>query len=133
MESAWIPDASGYSLYIRPTIIGTRTALGVAASDSAILYVILSPTGPYFRGEVQGIPLLAVGKTVRAWPGGTGDHKLGLNYAPAFLPQRIAAKQGYQQILWLLGEESRITEAGAMNFFAVVKRDDDDFDVVTPP
>jgi branched-chain amino acid aminotransferase len=146
MESAWIPDASGYSLYIRPTIIGTRTgvfaqcivlcfvfswtlmfspALGVAASDSAILYVILSPTGPYFRGEVQGIPLLAVGKTVRAWPGGTGDHKLGLNYAPAFLPQRIAAKQGYQQILWLLGEESRITEAGAMNFFAVVKRDDD--------
>jgi branched-chain amino acid aminotransferase len=101
------------------------TALGVAASDSAILYVILSPTGPYFRGEVQGLSLLSVGKSVRAWPGGTGDHKLGLNYAPAFLPQRIAAKQGYQQILWLLGEESRITEAGAMNFFAVVKRDDD--------
>ena len=33
-------------------------------------------------------------------------------------------KQGYTQILWLLGEESKITEAGAMNFFAVIKRDD---------
>lgn len=86
--------------------------------------MILSPTGPYYPGDVEGIRLLAVGKTVRAWPGGTGDHKLGLNYSPTFLPQRIAAKQGYTQILWLLGEESRITEAGAMNFFVVVKRDD---------
>jgi hypothetical protein len=99
-------------------------ALGVAASDSALLYVILTPAGPYFRGEAKGIPLLAVGESVRSWPGGTGGHKLGLNYAPGFLPQRMAAKQGYSQILWLLGDEAKITEAGAMNFFAVVQRDD---------
>ena len=28
------------------------------------------------------------------------------------------------QILWLLGDERKITEAGAMNFFIVVKRED---------
>lgn len=99
-------------------------AFGVAASDSAMVYVILSPAGPYFRGSAKGIPLLAVGESVRSWPGGTGGHKLGLNYAPGFLPQRLAAEQGYSQILWLLGDDAKITEAGAMNFFAVVRRDD---------
>lgn len=123
-DKRWIPTPQGYSLYIRPTVIGTRSALGVAASDHATLYVILSPSGPYFKSTKNSLDILAVGETVRSWPGGTGGHKLGLNYAPSFLPQRIAAKQGYDQILWLLGEEKKITEAGAMNFFAVVQRPD---------
>ena len=100
------------------------TALAVTASDHAVLYVILSPAGPYFRTGPKPISLLAVGENVRSWPGGTGGHKLGLNYAPGFLPQKVAAKEGYDQILWLLGEDKKITEAGAMNFFVVVKRDD---------
>ena len=98
--------------------------LGVAASDSACIFVIVTPTGPYFRGGTKGISLLAVGESVRSWPGGTGGYKLGLNYAPGFLPQRLAAKQGYDQILWLLGEDERVTEVGAMNFFVVVQRED---------
>lgn len=98
--------------------------LGVVASDEAMLYVILSPTGPYYRMGPHPISLLAVGDTPRSWPGGTGEHKLGLNYAPGFAPQRIAAKMGYEQILWLLGDDNKITEAGAMNFFIAVQRDD---------
>lgn len=133
VDSRWIPKAKGHSLYIRPTIIGTRPSLGVAASDHAILYVILSPAGPYFRTGPRPISLLAVGEHVRSWPGGTGGYKLSLNYAPTFMPQQAAAKQGYEQILWLLGEDKRVTEAGAMNFFVVVKRDDGDLDVITPP
>ncbi|KAG6818934.1 hypothetical protein H0H93_016983 [Arthromyces matolae] len=133
IDERWIPSKPGHSLYIRPTIIGTRSALGVAASDSALIFVILTPCGPYFTGEAKGVPLLAVGKTVRSWPGGTGGHKLGLNYAPGFLPQRLAAEQGYSQILWLLGDDERITEAGAMNFFVVVQREDGNLDIITPP
>ncbi|KAF6758775.1 aminotransferase [Ephemerocybe angulata] len=121
----------GYSLYLRPTMIGTRPALGVAASDAACLYVVVTPTGPYFKGKAHGISLLAVSESVRAWPGGTGGHKLGLNYAPGFAPQREAAKKGYEQILWLFGD--RITEVGAMNVFAIVKRDDGALDAFTPP
>ncbi|TFK38803.1 aminotransferase [Crucibulum laeve] len=133
VESRWIPSQPGYSLYIRPTVIGTRAALGVAASDSACLYVIVSPTGPYFRGGTRPISLLAVGEHARSWPGGTGGHKLGLNYAPGFMPQRLAAKLGYEQILWLLGDDKKITEVGAMNVFVAIKRDDGDLDVLTPP
>ena len=85
--------------------------------------MILSPTGPYIRDEAgKGISLLAMSDQVRAWPGGTGGYKLGLNYAPGFVAQRAAAALGYQQLLWLLGET--VAEAGAMNVFAVFERAD---------
>jgi branched-chain amino acid aminotransferase len=35
-----------------------------------------------------------------------------------------AAAQGYQQILWLLGSEHTLTEAGTMNLFLVFKKED---------
>ena len=86
--------------------------------------MIVSPTGPYFRGEPKGISLLGVSEIARTWPGGTGSYKFGLNYSPGFLPQQMAAKNGYDQILWLLGDDDKVTEVGAMNIFVVVKRDD---------
>ena len=61
---------------------------------------------------------------MRAWPGGTGRHKFSGNYSPGFLPLREAVAQGYDQILWLYGEEKWVTEGGAMNVFAVLKRAD---------
>ncbi|OJT14249.1 Branched-chain-amino-acid aminotransferase, mitochondrial [Trametes pubescens] len=131
IEQRWIPTQKGHSLYIRPTIIGTRSSLGVAASDHAMLYVICSPTGPYFASGARPVALLGIGESVRSWPGGTGGYKLALNYAPTFKPQQYAAKLGYDQCLWLLGD--KITEAGAMNFFVVVRRTDGDLDVYTPP
>jgi branched-chain amino acid aminotransferase len=58
---------------------------------------------------------------VRAWPGGFGNCKVGANYGPAIIASAAAAQQGFDQILWLLGGEKWVTEAGACNFFAVVK------------
>ncbi|KAF5352238.1 hypothetical protein D9757_013804 [Collybiopsis confluens] len=133
VDQRWIPAISGYSLYVRPTLLGTQMSLAVAASDHATLCVMLSPTGPYFRSAAKPISVIAVSETVRAWPGGTGGHKVALNYSPGFLPLRVAQKQGYQQILWLLGDDMKVTEAGAMNIFVVVRRDDGDFDLITPP
>jgi len=108
--------------------------LGVRHSDSATLFVILSPSGPYFKSGFHPISLLAVSHPVRTWPGGTGAYKVGLNYAPTFMPQIHASSKGYDQILWLLeancpsGEKGKkelmITEVGAMNVFVVIKRDD---------
>jgi len=103
-----------------------NTGLGlIASSDYAMLYILVSPVGPFFQGK-EGISLLAVSENVRAWPGGTGGHKFAGNYSPGFLPQRAAVEQGYDQILWLFGEDKRITEAGVMNFFVVLKREDGD-------
>jgi branched-chain amino acid aminotransferase len=137
LEARWIPRARGCSLYIRPTLIGTRPSLGVSASRHAALYVICSPTGPYIRATDadssadRGISLLAMSDQVRAWPGGTGGFKLGLNYAPGFVAQRAAAAMGYQQLLWLLGET--VAEAGAMNVFAVFERPDGGACPPSPP
>lgn len=45
----------------------------------------------------------------------------------------MAATRGYQQNLWLFGPEERVSEAGAMNFFAVLRSEDgQNKELVTP-
>ncbi|KAJ6451315.1 aminotransferase [Mycena sanguinolenta] len=143
IESRWIPSLSDHSLYIRPTMVGTKASIKVGASDHAVLYTIVTPVGPYFTptadtpaGAGGAVSLLAVSDHVRSWPGGTGGFKLGLNYSPGFVPQRAAAALGYDQVLWLLNTgdgRKLITEAGAMNFFAAVRRADGGTTFITPP
>lgn len=114
-------SARGYSLYLRPTMIGTQKTLGVGPPGSALLYVIASPVGPYYPTGFKAISLEATDYAVRAWPGGVGDKKLGANYAPCILPQLEAASRGFQQNLWLFGEEEYVTEVGTMNLFIAMK------------
>ena len=114
-------SARGYSLYLRPTMIGTQRTLGVGPPGSALLFVIACPVGPYYPTGFKAVSLEATDYAVRAWPGGVGDMKLGANYAPCIVPQMEAAKRGFHQNLWLFGEEQFVTEVGTMNFFAAVK------------
>ena len=133
IDANWVPDKEGYSLYLRPTLIGTQPSLGVGETKEALLFVIMSPVGPYYSSGVKPVALEANPERVRAWPGGTGNAKLGANYGPCILPQREAAKKGYQQNLWLFGDEHYLTEVGTMNLFVVLKNDDGSYEVVTPP
>ncbi|MCJ1301768.1 hypothetical protein MMC08_004569 [Hypocenomyce scalaris] len=121
MEARFIPDTRGYSLYLRPTMIGTQRTLGVGPPGSALLYVIASPVGPYYPTGFKAVSLEATDYAVRAWPGGVGNKKLGANYAPCIVPQLEAAKRGFHQNLWLFGEEEFITEVGTMNFFVAMR------------
>ncbi|KAI4135810.1 MAG: hypothetical protein LQ347_000356 [Umbilicaria vellea] len=121
LEARFIPDTRGYSLYLRPTMIGTQRTLGVGPPGSALLYVIASPVGPYYPTGFKAVSLEATDYAVRAWPGGVGDKKLGANYAPCIVPQLEAAKRGFHQNLWLFGEEEYVTEVGTMNFFVAIK------------
>ncbi|EPQ63513.1 BgtA-20356 [Blumeria graminis f. sp. tritici] len=121
LEAHKIPDAKGYSLYLRPTMIGTHKTLGVGKPKSALFYVIACPVGPYYPTGFKAISLEATSYAVRAWPGGAGNRKLGANYAPCIVPQMEAAKRGFHQNLWLFGEDEYITEAGTMNLFVVLK------------
>lgn len=116
-----VPKDKGYSLYIRPTLIGTTAGLGVGIPSDALLFVITSPVGPYYSTGFKAVKLEATDYAVRAWPGGVGDKKLGANYAPCIKPQLEAASRGYQQNLWLFGEEKYVTEVGTMNVFFVFK------------
>ena len=59
-----------------------QSSLGVAAPNSALLFVILCPVGPYFKSGFKPVSFLADPKYVCAWPGGCGAMKMGANYAP---------------------------------------------------
>ncbi|KAF4538141.1 putative branched-chain-amino-acid aminotransferase protein [Lasiodiplodia theobromae] len=121
----WLPvDRAGQFLYIRPTFIADDEALGVNVPKRALLYVIIcnfpnldKPTGSLAK---PGLKLLASrDDMVRAWPGGFGYAKLGANYGPSLIAQGEARARGFDQILWLLGNDCLVTEAGASNFFVV--------------
>ena len=134
LEKDWIPEGRGYSLYIRPTMIATNECIGISQPDRALLYVICSPVGPYFQSSgFSAVKLLAEDSFVRAWPGGTGEYKIGANYGPTILPQRLAMARDCQQILWLLGPEHEITEIGSMNCFILLRDSRGNLELVTPP
>lgn len=76
LDEKWIPSGEGYSLYLRPTVIGTQKFLGLAPPENLLLYVITSPVGPYYKSGFAPIRLTADSPYVRAWPGGTGDCKV---------------------------------------------------------
>jgi len=132
-DKHWIPQEAGYSLYIRPTLIGTQAALGVSPPSEALLFVICSPVGPYYSKGFKPVSLYGTTEYIRAAPGGTGAYKLGLNYAPGVVAQKDAAALGYQQNLWLQGPEHFLTEVGTMNMFIVFRREDGATELVTPP
>ncbi|XP_048682985.1 branched-chain-amino-acid aminotransferase, cytosolic isoform X3 [Caretta caretta] len=134
VEKEWVPHSTSASLYIRPTLIGTEPSLGVKKPTKALLYVILSPVGPYFAsGSFNPISLWADPKYVRAWKGGTGDCKLGGNYGSSIYAQREAMELGCQQVLWLYGEDHQITEVGTMNLFLYWENEDGEEELATPP
>ncbi|XP_042325207.1 branched-chain-amino-acid aminotransferase, cytosolic isoform X1 [Sceloporus undulatus] len=134
VEKEWVPYSTSASLYIRPTLIGTEPSLGVKKPSKALLYVILSPVGPYFSsGTFNPISLWADPKYVRAWKGGTGDCKLGGNYGSSIYAQREAMELGCQQVLWLYGDEHQITEVGTMNLFLYWRNEDGEEELATPP
>ncbi|CCE72655.1 Piso0_000245 [Millerozyma farinosa CBS 7064] len=133
LDQDFVPKGAGYSLYLRPTLIGTTASLGVGIPDRALLFVIASPVGSYYGKTFKPVALEATDYAVRAWPGGSGNRKLGANYAPCVQPQIEAASRGYQQNLWLFGKEGYVTEVGTMNAFFVFKTSDGKKELVTAP
>jgi branched-chain amino acid aminotransferase len=133
LERHWIPQENGHSLYIRPVMIGTQNTIGISPPDSALLFVICSPVGPYYPDGFKPVALHGTTEYVRAYPGGTGAYKIGANYAPGVFPQKQAAKSGYVQNLWLSGPEHNLTEVGTMNLFVVFRQEDGTLELVTPP
>ncbi|KAK0995500.1 hypothetical protein LTS01_006692 [Friedmanniomyces endolithicus] len=104
----WLPqDRAGSFLYIRPTMIATDSALGVQRPREALF---------------PGLRLIASSEdTIRAWPGGFGYAKVGANYGPSLVAQGEAKAKGFDQVLWLFGSDDYVTEAGASNFFVVLR------------
>lgn len=133
VDGDWIPEGKGYSLYLRPTFIGTQKTLGIGPTGSALLFVIASPVGPYYPSGFKAISLWATSEQVRAWPGGFGDAKLGANYAPCVTAQMSAASKGYAQNLWLHGPDHHVGEVGTSNLFVVWENEQGEKELITAP
>ncbi|XP_034502437.1 branched-chain-amino-acid aminotransferase, cytosolic isoform X2 [Ailuropoda melanoleuca] len=118
LDQEWVPYSTSASLYIRPTFIGTEPSLGVKKPTKALLFVILSPVGPYFSsGTFKPVSLWANPK----------------NYGSSLFAQCEAADHGCQQVLWLYGEDDQITEVGTMNLFLYWINEDGEEELATPP
>lgn len=125
----WIPTEPGTSLYIRPFVIATEAALGVRASKTYKMMIILCPVGPYYKEGFGPTKIYVEEEFVRAAAGGTGFAKIGGNYAASLKAQAKAAEKGYYQVLWLDSSERKyVEEIGTSNAFFVI-----DGEVITAP
>lgn len=128
-EKDWIPTAEGTSLYIRPFMFATESAVGVHPSNAYKFMIVLSPVGAYYPEGVNPVKIYVEDEYVRATKGGTGFTKCGGNYAASIAAQVKAEKLGYTQVLWLDGVERKyVEEVGTMNAMFII-----DNKIVTAP
>lgn len=129
LDKDWIPTAPGTSLYVRPTMIGVEPVLGVHPASEVLFFIILSPSGPYYKAGFEPISIYVEDQLVRAIAGGVGDVKTGGNYAASLLAGVKAQEKGFAQVLWLDGKEHKyVEEVGSMNVAFVMKDK-----LLTPP
>lgn len=127
---AWIPPhGSGAALYIRPMLIGVGENLGLKTAKEFEFRVFVSPVGPYYKSAGLAVISLAVSDLDRAAPAGTGNYKIGANYAGGLLATRLAQQLGANEALFLDARERRyIDEAGSANIVVAMR----DGSFVTP-
>jgi branched-chain amino acid aminotransferase len=118
-----------HTLYVRPCMIATDAVIKVNPSSTYTYFVIICVVGDYFGGsDPRGVRLRTETEFVRAAAGGTGAAKCGGNYAGSLAAQGQAAKDGFDQVVWLDAKEHKyIEEMGGMNIMFVI-----DDTIVTP-
>lgn len=122
MDADWTPKSSGTSLYVRPTLICDSGDLSMHVLDSAMFFIILSPSGSYYKGGLSPVKIMIEEEEARSVKGGTGFAKCGGNYASSFHATAKAAKMGYAQVLWLDGATKQyIEEVGSNNIMFKIK------------
>jgi branched-chain amino acid aminotransferase len=118
LDSNWIPQAEGSSLYIRPFMYSADEYIGIRPSENFTFQIILCPVGAYYSTPVK---VKVESHYTRAVAGGTGFAKAGGNYGGAIYPAKLAQDKGYHQLIWTDGVEHKyIEESGTMNVMFVM-------------
>lgn len=129
LEKDWVPSAPGATLYIRPTMVATESALGVRPADSYYFYIIMCPVGAYYPEGFNPTKIYISDTYVRAVKGGVGEAKAAGNYGASLLAAEEAKKNGCTQVLWLDGREHKyLEEIGTSNIFLRINDE-----LITPP
>lgn len=115
LDKAWVKSGVGNSLYIRPFVIATDSAIAAAPSENYRFMIICSPAKAYYKGTVR---VLIAEKFSRSANGGVGFAKAAGNYAAQFYPTNLAQAKGFQQVIWTDADtHTFLEEAGTMNVF----------------
>jgi branched-chain amino acid aminotransferase len=118
LDAAWVPKGEDNSLYLRPFMFASDEYLGVRTSLSYRFMIIMSPAGQYYSAPPK---VKVETEYIRAAAGGVGYAKCAGNYAASLHPTRLAAQQGYNQLLWTdAAEHKYFEESGTMNVMFVV-------------
>jgi branched-chain amino acid aminotransferase len=121
MNKRFIPPyGTGATLYIRPLLIGSGAEVGVKPANEYLFAVFVSPVGPYFKEGFNPVKIAVVRDSDRAAPLGTGNIKVGGNYASSLRGVIKAKDAGYSSPMYLdCVEKKYIDEIGAANFFGI--------------
>ncbi len=114
------PYGTGATLYIRPLLFGSGPEVGVKPAKEYTFLVFVTPVGPYFKEGFKPGNIMICRDFDRAAPMGTGNIKVGGNYAASLLSLEKAHELGYGTVLYLDSKERKyIDECGPANFFAI--------------
>jgi branched-chain amino acid aminotransferase len=118
------PYESKATLYIRPFMIGVGHNLGVKPAKEYLFGILCSPVGPYFKHGLSPVNFM-VSDYDRAAPRGTGDIKVGGNYAASLYSQKQAKNLGFVDCIYLdPTTHTKIEEVGSANFFAITNNNE---------
>ena len=125
LDREWIPNKSGYSLYIRPFMFSTDEFVGIRPSENYKFMIFSSPVGAYYNEPVN---VLIEEHYTRAAEGGVGRAKAAGNYGASLYPAKQGQLKGYHQLLWTDAKTHEyVEESGTMNIVFVI-----DGKIITP-
>lgn len=124
------PHRTGAAMYIRPLVFGSSAQLGLNPPEEYVFTVFVLPSGVYHGAlAVDGLVLEHFD---RAAPEGTGNAKLGGNYAPVLKWSEKAKNEGFGITLHLDSKTRTVIDEFSTSGFVGVKKDGDQYTLSVP-
>ncbi|KFH48702.1 putative branched-chain-amino-acid aminotransferase-like protein [Hapsidospora chrysogenum ATCC 11550] len=125
------PHETGAAMYIRPQIYGSSAQLGLSPPDEYTFCVFVIPTGVYHG--THPVRALILDEFDRAAPHGTGNAKVGGNYAPVLRWSDAARNDGFGITLHLdSARHEEVDEFSTSGFIGAIVDGEDDVTLVVP-
>lgn len=117
-------------MYIRPLIFGSSAQLGLNPPEEYTFCVYVMPVGVYHG--VHPVKALILEDFDRSAPDGTGNVKIGGNYAPVLIHSEKARQQDYGITLHLDSKTRSEVDEFSTSGFIGVKKDDEKITLIVP-
>lgn len=131
LNAAYVPPHdTGASLYIRPILFGSSAQLGLNPPDGYTFCVYVLPVGVYHG--VHPVKALILDDFDRTAPNGTGNAKVGGNYAPVLRHSDKARSEGFNITLHLDSKTHTEVDEFSTSGFIGVEKNGEQITLVVP-